>query len=41
MNSKVNRLHINADKTKLMELLNIEIGSDDMKTLPYEKVEEF
>jgi hypothetical protein len=34
-------LHINTDKTKLMELLSREISPDVMETIPYEKVEEF
>jgi hypothetical protein len=34
-------LHINTDKTKLMELLSSEILPDVMETIPYEKVEEF
>jgi len=34
-------LHINTDKTKLMELLSTEISLDVMDTIPYVKVEEF
>lgn len=34
-------LHINAEKTKLMKLLNSEMSLDILEMLPYEKVEEF
>jgi len=34
-------LQIYADKTKLMELLNIKMAAGAIETLPYEKVEEF
>jgi HSP90 family molecular chaperone len=34
-------LHINAEKTKLMELLDMETSLDELKTLPYEKIEQF